>query len=256
MHRFFVQDIAPDAVDVVITGEEAVHLNRVLRLGRGDLIEVWDGQGRSYTAQITQSDEAKSRARLLTPILREREPRLKLTLAKALIKGERMDFVLQKGTELGVHTFVPTICRRSVVRLGKEREIRRRQRWQRIVREAAKQCGRTFVPVVTPVLGLEKVLQEYREKGSQIIFPYEGEEGRGLDEVLGNIFTQSGTGAGVLLMVGPEGGFTPEEVGLAAQYGAQIVSLGPRVLRSETATLAAVSIIFYGAGDLGSVGGE
>ncbi len=252
LHRFFVKDIATDSPEVIIAGEEAAHLNRVLRLGPGDLIEVCDGRGRAFRAQITRSDSGESRARLLEPILKDSEPDLQLILAQALVKGERMDFVLQKGTELGVHTFVPTICRRSVVRLEKGREARRRKRWQRIVKEAAKQCGRTIVPQVKPAVELEEMLREYGGEGTHIIFPWEGEGSLGLDTVLGNIFPHGGKTLRVLVVVGPEGGFELDEVELADEYGARIVSLGSRVLRSETAALAAISIILYEAGDLGA----
>lgn len=253
MHRFLVKDIAADALEVIITGEEAVHLNRVLRLGLGELIEVCDGRGRAFRAQITYSDPRISRVRLLEPILEDSEPQLELVLAQALVKGERMDFILQKGTELGVHTFIPTICQRSVVKLGKEREARRRKRWQRIVNEAAKQCRRTVVPRVEPVREIGEVLQKYNGEGTPIIFPWEGEEGLGLDTALGDIFSGGGKIGRVLLLVGPEGGFEFKEVKLADEYGAWLVSLGPRILRTETAALAAISITLYEAGDLGAV---
>ncbi|HHW55087.1 MAG: 16S rRNA (uracil(1498)-N(3))-methyltransferase [bacterium] len=251
MHRFLVDNLETDLNEVTITGEEGVHLYRVLRLRPGAIIEVGDGRGRAFRAELISAGPQSSKARLLEPILEEREPRLPLILAQALVKGEKMDWIIQKGTELGVHTFVPFTSRRVVVKLKGEKAAARRERWERIAREAAKQCGRTLVPRVDGPLDLEEVLTRYGREDYLIILPWEGENNQGLNVALTGVSRR----AGVVVVIGPEGGFEEEEVQRAQELGARVVSLGPRILRAETAALAVVTMTLFAAGDLGTSGG-
>jgi 16S rRNA (uracil1498-N3)-methyltransferase len=251
MHRFLVANLETDLHEVTITGEEAVHLYRVLRLRPGAIIEVGDGKGHSFRAELISAEPRLSRARILEPILHDREPKLPLILAQALVKGEKMDLIIQKGTELGVHTFVPFTSERGVVKLEGEKAERRRERWERIAREAAKQCGRTVVPRVEGPAALEDVLTRYGREDFLIILPWEGENNQGLNTVLSCASQRTG----VVVVIGPEGGFEGEEVEMAREKGAQVVSLGPRILRAETAALAVVTMTLYAAGDLGTPGG-
>jgi len=251
MHRFLVDSLEPDLKEVTISGEEGIHLYRVLRLRPGTVVEVGDGRGQVYRAELISAGPHRSRARLLEPVLEEREPRLPLILAQALVKGEKMDWIIQKGTELGVHTFVPFTSGRVVVKLKGEKAEGRRERWTRIAREAAKQCGRAVVPRVDTPVDLEEVLTRYGRKDYLIIMPWEGENNQGLNTVLTGIAHRTG----VLVLIGPEGGFEEEEVQRAREKGARVVSLGPRILRTETAALAVVTMILYAAGELGNTGG-
>lgn len=249
MHRFLVPARHIGDREARIGGSEAAHLYRVLRLRPGDIIEISDGEGRAYRAELTQTTPKMSLARLLGPILADREPAVRLILAQALVKGDKMDLVIQKGTELGVHTFVPFACERAVVKLTEKKASQRRDRWERIAREAAKQCGRPFVPRVEQPLDLEGVLARFAEK-ALVILPWEGEESQGLRTILQDALHGVEPAVSVVL-IGPEGGFAPKEIALAKGYGARVVSLGPRILRTETAALAAITMILYELGDLG-----
>ncbi|MGI6576098.1 MAG: 16S rRNA (uracil(1498)-N(3))-methyltransferase [bacterium] len=246
MQRFIVP-AAISSGKVEITGAEANHLYRVLRLHPGDIIEVFDGQGQAYLAKLVDTSPLTSTAEILQPVPGGREPEVQFILAQALVKGEKMDWIIQKGTELGVHTFVPFCCERTVVKLTGEKTFKRRERWQRIAQEAAKQCGRPVVPKVEPVVKLAEVLAKYNSHGIGLL-PWEGEYKRGIKAVLQENVHKLNS---LLVIIGPEGGFTQDEVESAQSNGIQVVSLGPRILRAETAALATVTMALYEFGELG-----
>lgn len=229
----------------LITGSDAKHIIKVLRLKPGDLVTILDGKGNKYQGTIEQISKdtvllhlgAKKQAKGQAPI--------NITLAQCLPKGDKLELVIQKGTELGVAGFVPLKCTRSVVKLDHKKGLERRERWQRVALEAAKQCRRPTVPQVYSPTDLPTFLAGI-PAGSLILMPYEEEPGS-LRAVLDRV-TQVNE---VYIIIGPEGGFEREEVALAEQYGALPVSLGPRILRTETAGLALVSVLMYRYGDLG-----
>ena len=245
MHRFLVEPEQLTDQMAYITGAEAHHLQRVLRLGPGDVVEVGDGQGRAFRARLVGEESGVWKAKLLAPILGRTEPQVRVVLAVALTKGDKMDWIIQKGTELGVHIFAPFAGSRSVVKLTAVKARTRQVRWQRIATEAAKQCGRFFVPRVDEVGKLSEILGRYGE-GALVVLPWEGEESQGLGEVL-----REGQEQCIVAVIGPEGGFSKEEVVRVKAQGAQVVTLGPRILRTETAALATVAMVLYERGDLG-----
>jgi 16S rRNA (uracil1498-N3)-methyltransferase len=166
-------------------------------------------------------------------------------LAQALAKGERMDLVVQKSTELGARAVAPFTCERSVVRLEPSRAAQRVERWRRIAAAAAAQCGRSDLPAIWPISSLEQVLERASQDGMRALMLWEQERATRLSEAVSE---QPGP---LMLVVGPEGGFSEEEVARARALGARTVSLGRRVLRTETAALAALAVVQFLRGDLG-----
>ncbi|MDI3280362.1 MAG: 16S rRNA (uracil(1498)-N(3))-methyltransferase [Bacillota bacterium] len=232
--------------EVLLTGADAHHIHRVLRLRPGEEIEV-SCQGRTYVVRLTRTSPAAVQGRVVAQVKERREPRARVILAQALLKGEKMEWVIQKGTELGVKGFIALEARRAVVQLAPEKAAQRRERWQRIAREAAQQCGRPLVPFVAGPLPLQQVIESADYAPCLKLLAWEGEEEVPLHRALAG----GGPEAGVVVFIGPEGGFTVEEVNAARRAGAQPVSLGPRILRAETAALAAVTAVLYSCGELG-----
>ncbi len=249
MNRLFVPPEALAAEEVELDGALAHRLRHVLRMRKGDSLVLLDGTGYEYLAVLEEADGPTLRARVRERRKGPPEPPVEIILYQSLIKGDRFDWVLEKGTELGVAGFVPLLVQRSVVRPRDDRPARG-ERWRRVVTEAAEQCGRAVLPEISPVTELEDALAS--ASGLRLL-PWEEERALGLRTALRKM-TPSPARRGrltVSLFVGPEGGFAPEEVESARARGAQIVSLGSRVLRSETAGIAAVAAVLYELGGLG-----
>jgi len=179
--------------------------------------------------------------------LRESEPALKLYLAQGIAKGEKMDTIIQKSVEIGVAAIYPVSCERSVVRLAVDKAEKKVHRWQSIAREACKQCRRNLIPEVIPVMNFTSLLEEIGDKPA--IMLYENENQTSLKSLLKSQLREI-NGQEIFLLIGPEGGFSPQEVETANRKGIYTASLGPRILRTETAGLVAASIILYEYGDM------
>lgn len=227
-------------------GPELAHrLGRVLRLRRGDHVILSEGGAREYEVQLT----AISPYAATGVVLREREapsePEVQLVLYQSLIRANRFDLVLEKGTEIGVSRFVPVIAARSQVQGNGEPSGARSERWERIVIEAAEQCGRGRPPKIEQPVQLEAAVSGAR--GVRLL-PYEGERKRGLGGYLRGLSRRPDT---VSLFIGPEGGFEDGEVELARGRGVETVSLGRRILRSETAAIVAPALALEALGEMG-----
>lgn len=236
MNRFFA-DARGIAGDMAwLEASDAHHALKVLRLGVGDEFTLMDGQA-LYLARITHIAEGVG-CRIVRP-LPSPEARLRITLYQGLPKGDKMDLIVQKATELGAAAIVPVAMNRCVVRLtGKDAE-KKRERWRKIAREAAKQSGRAVVPQVYAPVPLAKLAFD-----SPLVIPWEEERALSLAA-----YRRSHPALEALsLLIGPEGGITPEEI---AGLPGQPVTLGPRILRTETAGLCALSALFTLYGDLG-----
>lgn len=247
MARFFV---SPEAVDksvglITITGEDVNHIRNVLRLTNGDILDISDGAGNEYGVVLEKLEKER-----ITAVIREvsqntTEPPVEVTLYQGIPKSDKMDLIIQKCVELGVRRVVPVITERTVVRFDGGRDVSARTaRWQRISLEASKQCGRGCVPVVSEPVRFEKALEEARECGLCII-PYEKESATRLSSCLRAAEYRS-----VAVFIGPEGGFAEEEIRKAEISGIKPVTLGPRILRTETAGFAVLSILMYELGDM------
>lgn len=213
---------------------------RVLRLQNGDEVSVCDGRCREYRCVIRALDKQSARLEILEQSENTVECPVDITLYQGLPKADKMDYIIQKCVELGVNRIVPVNTRRSVMKI-KDYE-KKQSRWQRIALEAAKQCGRGIVPAVGSVCSLEEALRQGR--GLKLM-PYECEREKSIRTALqGNPLARE-----VSVYIGPEGGFDQAEVALAKEQRAWVVSMGPRILRTETAPVAAVTAVLYELGD-------
>jgi 16S rRNA (uracil1498-N3)-methyltransferase len=231
---------------VVITGPDVGHLSRVLRLGAGDVINVLDGRGKSYEAAIDLLRKGEIVCRIVAELPAPARPPLRVTLVQGLPKGDKMDFVIQKGTELGVSRVIPLICQRTVVKLEGKSGSKKRERWQRIACEAASQCGRPDIPEVDEPADWGAVLANLPGHAIALI-PWEEENALSLKDIL----REKNSSQDIYIFIGPEGGFAREEISRAMERGVRPVTLGPRILRTETAGMAVLTMILYQWGDLG-----
>lgn len=241
MRRFFVPPEAIVGQEVRLGPELAHRMGRVLRLRVGEQVVLLDGSGREYEVELTALT-----ARAAGVVLASREgcgePAVRLVLYQALIKGQRFDWVLEKGTELGVAGFVPIVSSRSQVRPS-EAASARLERWRRVIVEAAEQSGRCRLPEISPPLPFAEACAS--AAGLRIL-PWEGQR----DISLGEVLAGQEAVDDVSLFIGPEGGFPPEEVELARQKGVRTVSLGRRILRAETAAIVAAALVLHELGEL------
>lgn len=231
-----------------LAGPEAHHARRVLRLKTGDSLILIDGRGSEYTARIISSDPEGLDLEVMDRRPALQESPLELTLGLALLKSDRMDLVVQKGTELGLKTLTPIRADRCAVRLSPDRAAKRLERWRRIAGEAVKQCRRGEPVRISPLTQLPDFLSASSEAELKVML-YEGAAGvetRGWRALL----STKPRPRSVAALIGPEGGFTGEEVTLARKTGFEILGLGPRILRSETAALALMAVLGFELGDL------
>ena len=249
MHRFFVSPECLQGETISLTGPLARRLSRVLRLCPGDQVILLDDSGWAYKVELEGVGPDQVAAHLVGASQPQTEPSTRLLLYQALPKAKKLDWVLQKGTELGVSTFVPLLAQRSVVRREERDAERKLARWRRIVTEAAEQSGRARLPKVLPPRSFVEAC-ETPPPGALALMARVGDEAMPLGRALRPLLDRAAP-LEVRLFVGPEGGFSPGEVARARQAGIVPVSLGPRVLRTETAGLVALSAILYALGDLG-----
>ncbi len=243
MQRFFVPPPLLQQSAFELPEEVAHHLRSVLRLRSGEEILLLDGLGAVCRCRIETLERRCARV-LTLERWQEGEEAFPIHLLQGLPKGDKMDLVLQKGTELGISTFTPLLAGRSVPSRSAGQEARRHERWERIIREAARQCRRPLLPRLLPATGLAEGLASCSDELRLMLW----EEGsRPLGEVLAPARARSAA-----VLVGPEGGFSAAEAEAARTAGFVPVRLGPRILRTETAGLAVASIIQYLFGDLGA----
>jgi 16S rRNA (uracil1498-N3)-methyltransferase len=247
MGRFLVRPGAVDGDSVRFDAAETRHLTRVLRLGPGAVVEAIDGTGRTFAVRLDAITAGRARGTILGALASVAESPCVLTLGQSLLKGERMGWLIQKATELGVARIVLLQTARVVARPAGERGDAQRARWERVARAAVKQCGRAVVPAVEGPRALADLLAEARHYDGTWLL-HEGPAGAPLARVA----REAGGPRRLLLLVGPEGGFSEEEVRQGVTVGARVVSLGPRILRAESAGLAALVLCQHLFGDLGS----
>jgi 16S rRNA (uracil1498-N3)-methyltransferase len=239
-NRVYVSEPLSADTLVEVGGPPANHIARVLRLKAGDAITMFDGRGGEYEARIDAI--RKERVLVLVGAHRavERESPLAVTLAQGVSRGERMDFVVQKATELGVRRILPLITERSVVRLDSKQADAKVRRWHSIVVAACEQCGRNSLPELSPPRRLETLLTKSDGSAQRLVLSPLGEQRIG----------ELGIRGPVLVLIGPEGGLSESELSAALRAGFRAVRLGPRILRTETAALAAIAALQQQLGDL------
>lgn len=246
MSRFFILRENIHGARAAVTGEELAHMRRVLRLKPGDRSILFDSAGWEHEGVISAYSAAEAEVEILRSYRPERESPLAVVLAQALGKGEKMDLVIEKATELGVKAIIPFVCARSVPRLGERKAEDRRVRWKKIALSAVKQSGRTVIPEIAVLKDFSAVISDTESCEIKLLFWEQGRSGS-----LGSLMREHPQIASACLLIGPEGGFTPEEADQAEGCGFIKVSLGKRILRTETAAVAAVAIVQHLWGDLG-----
>ena len=243
LRRFFLAGSLKEIM--TIGGSEARHMLRVLRLSIGAKVILVDSEGQAAIAEISGSENDQVQLNLIEKINEDREASVVVRLAQGLPKSDKMDYIVQKAVELGVSEIIPLVTDECVVKYDQAKQQSRRERWQKIAFEAAKQCRRTKVPVIAAMQDLAKLLTSVT-KDTEIIILYEGQTPLGLKQAL-----EARQASCYLLVIGPEGGFSNREVALAEEKGACLVTMGPRILRTETAAVAALTAVMYHHGDIG-----
>jgi 16S rRNA (uracil1498-N3)-methyltransferase len=261
VHRFYIPPKAWNPNDLILTGAEAHHARDVLRLKRGDKAVLFNGRGREFTAEITDTQDREVRFRKLTET--ETAPlRCRITLGQAIPKGKNMDLIVQKAVEIGAAEIVPLISQRTVVDLDPLAGEQKQAKWQQVVIEAAKQSGQNWLPIVRQPQTLKDffsvaaVSDRRMNPPSALSFAPAAfdlqligslqPDAQHLKKVFGRYSAEHGDlPKSVLMLVGPEGDFTPAELSLAKSHGCIPITLGPIILRVETAALYCLSVLSY-----------
>lgn len=240
--RLYCPQTLTTAADIVLGGDQARYVGKVLRRGPGDFLRVFDGQGGEFDARIASLGKNELTLRLGQRLEYDVESPYRIHLLQCVSRGQRMDFVLQKATELGVSRITPLISQFSVVRLSGERASNRTTHWQKIAISACEQCGRNTLPTVDAPTGMTDWLQSNQQRDEQryVLAP-------GANQKLAAVTSMQNS---VTILIGPEGGLADEELEQLEVNGFRAVSLGPRILRTETAALAAVTALQLLNGDL------
>lgn len=241
MRRFFIDPADITGETAVLKGAEAHHLSRVLRLCPGDPLTLFDGTGKRYTGRLERISSSQAMVAILAQHL-DPPPLVRLHLGQALLKGQKMDIVLQKATELGLDGIWPFVSEHG---LKKTQDDTKSERWQRIILEACKQCDRASPPEIHPVRELGQLLTTPPDCTLKLMF-WEQETRQDLASLLAG---QQKKIESAIFLIGPEGGFAPHEAAAAKENGFTSVSLGPRLLRAETASLAAAAILQFALGN-------
>lgn len=234
MPKFFTKTDYISDNELKIVGEDVSHISRVLRMSEGDSIIVCDGEGNDYDAIITSVSKTEVVAEIKGKYVCDAEPCVDVILYQALPKQGKMEYIIQKNTELGVKRIVPVYTKRCVVKPSDKTE-----RWSKVAESAAKQCGRGIIPDVLPTISFDEALKQMKEYDLALM-PYECEEEVSLKSVLKSTKYRT-----VSIFIGPEGGFDLKEIEAARNSGIRTVTLGKRILRTETAASAVLPIIMY-----------
>jgi len=247
MHKFFVPQEKIGAGAAVIEGEDVRHIYKVLRLEEGAQVIINDCRGTEYLAEITEVDKKQVYLKIINKIEQNNESPIDIYLFQGLPKAQKMDLIAQKATELGVKEITPVITERVVVKseLG---EYKKLDRWNRIALEASKQSKRTRIPKINEPIEFGAMLKLLCSM-DLVLVPYENQDGKGLKMVCRDIDRPAVKS--VAIVIGPEGGFEPTEIEVLEKMGAEIITLGPRILRTETAGFVCASLVLYELGDLG-----
>ena len=242
MHRCFADSNFDIGTCVQITGDEASHVSRVLRFNVGDSLELFNGTGLIALGEIEEISKSELVVKIKEIYESESEPKSKITLYQGIAKEAKMDYIIQKATELGISEIVPVETEFSVVKI--KDSAKKVERWQKIATDAAKQCKRTKVPVISAPVKFDKALKLLKE--NEIFFaPYEAAEQGSLKDLA---FGKEPISAGYI--IGPEGGFSQKEADAFESESIPVVTLGKRILRTETAATATLAILGFCFGEI------
>ena len=245
MLRIYFPNFLPEQNHITIPPDKVHYLRTVLRCKRGDQLLIFDGKGNCYRTSISKVTNREIKVAMIEKVPCNAESPLHIVLVQALLQGEKMDFVVQKTTELGVCEVIPAVTARSQIRT-----TRKTARWKKIAEEAARQSGRSIVPTIHNVLTFPEIFH-VRDCAGVLFAPHNGMDVSLAVKQLKQRFKQNSGGQNCLyLLIGPEGGFTEEEMMLAHNQGFLLTSVGPRVLRAETAAISAVTLMQFLLGDM------
>ncbi|WP_289128768.1 16S rRNA (uracil(1498)-N(3))-methyltransferase [uncultured Megamonas sp.] len=245
MRRLFIDECLSE--DITIKGDDAKHLLYAMRVRPEQVFTIVDRESKVAQAKVISCTSDTVQLKLLQYIEdADTEAPIEVVVAQCLPKGDKMEFIVQKAVELGASSVVPVVSRHCVVKYDDKKKLARQQKWQKIADEAVKQCGRTIKPTVEAIVSLEQLAKDYADYTRFIC--YEAEDKQSFKEML-----QSADSKKYLILIGPEGGFAPEEVQLCKDAGFKSISMGKRILRAETASIAALTIVMYEKGDLGGI---
>lgn len=249
MHKFFVPKSNITNNRAYIEGDDVKHIYKVLRLEVGDEVSINNCEGEEFLAKLEEINKKQVIAHCIEKLNLNNESPIEIYLFQGLPKSSKMDLIVQKATELGVKEITPIVTERVVVKseLG---EFKKLDRWNRIALEACKQSKRSLVPKVNTPLEFKELL-EFIKTLDLILVPYENEDANGVKKVIRDINKDDIKKVGVI--IGPEGGFEENEINILKELGAYIVTLGPRILRTETAGFVCSALIMYELGDLGGI---
>jgi 16S rRNA (uracil1498-N3)-methyltransferase len=245
MKRFFIPHSEITKDHPQITGQEAQHISRVFRLKSGDAILLIDGTGLEYTAEITGISKTGVNVRILRQAVPPVESALKIAVGQGYLKDKKMDVLVRHLTEIGIAKWMPVTTEFSVPQPKETKTDPRVKRWESIAIEAAKQCGRTRIPEILPPAAFSRVLEE--SSGFDLKMIFHEKEPRGIAEIADS---KDSAPASVFILFGPEGGFSADEIRRASSLGFCSASMGPRVLRAETASIAGCTLVQHLFGDM------
>ncbi|MED5579388.1 MAG: RsmE family RNA methyltransferase [Nitrospinota bacterium] len=247
LRLFYTEEKPNEDKLITIGGDEAHHIREVLRMQSGEECRVGNSNGQEYFSKIESITKEKIVLRVVDEIMNSKKSSIRISLGIPLIKGDRFEKVLEKGTELGVDIFYPLTLERCEVRIPEKRKKQREERWNRIIYESSRQCNRIPPPIKKPLLNLEEFIFETR-KDDLKIFGYIGENQQILHDALR--IDKSEKRISISVLTGPEGDLSPNESERVIQAGFIPVSLGPRILRADTAPISIISIIQYTLGEM------
>ncbi len=247
MRRFFIESTEVNKPTVSLSGSETKHIKNVLRLKAGDTIRLFDRSGFEYDAMIKTLSGGRAELCIARKYPATSDSPVQLIVAQAFLKAKKMDSLVRQLCELGMNRWIPFFSERSIPRPDEKRLAARMQRWQKIAQESFKQCGGSVLPQITVPLAFEDVLELGQACDVKYIF-WENET-QPLDRTFAS--RTNHTINDILIMLGPEGGFDMREIQKARNYGFEVAGLGPRILRTETATIAACALMQYLYGDMG-----
>lgn len=251
MNRFFVspRDISAEKKEIIISGEDVKHISKVLRLSKGDTVEVCDGEQYEFIAEIEDIRKTEVLLKIKEQQQLKTEAPIDIILYQSIPKAAKMELIIQKTTEMGIKEIVPVVTDRTIVQFKDHKDTEKKiDRWDKIAVEAAKQSKRGIIPKIHPPMDFNTALEHCQLNNLNII-AYEKENITGIKSIINSI--QNNQTKKVGIWIGPEGGFTEEEVCEAKSNDIKSITLGPRILRTETAGFTVLSILMYELGDLG-----
>ena len=244
MPRFFVKADQVTDTEIKIIGEDVKHIKNVLRKQIGDIIEICNQETeKAYKCEISNLNEEQITSKIIEEISSDNE-KIKVDIYQGLPKADKMELIIQKAIELGANAIIPVDMKRCIVKLDSKSEIKKIERWQKIAESAAKQSGRNIIPQIGNVIQIKDLIKLQNEY-DVIIVCYENEKENSLKTELLNLKEQDKQELSIAIVIGPEGGLEENDVDILKQSGAKIVTLGNRILRTETVALNVLSIIMY-----------